>query len=511
MLNKDKRNYISWGLTALVVITASLLVAFLINRFSAVQAFFSFIIRILKPVIYGAIMTFLTAPLFNRMAVRLDRLFNHGKTRKEPGSLARAISTAACAFMIIAIITAALALLVPSIISSVTDIMNRLSQFTGSVEDFLNMLFRGQHKDVQQVILRLYEQGTSYVITWYQHEFRPNMTLYLSSVTVGVVKVFTFLKDFIIGLIIMVYLLNIKNSLSADCKRFLYSVLPVRKANAVIEESRYVKNVFSHFIVGKLIDSLIIGVLCYIILSIMKMPYAEVISVFVGLTNVIPYFGPFIGAIPSAFILLLVSPVDMLKFLVFILILQQFDGNILGPKIMSQTTGVSSFWVLFSILFFGGLWGIVGMIIGIPTFAVLARRVNRFINERLEKKNLPTETEVYMNLESVGFGDHHFVYKATAPEMEDYASAAHIQAAPADASKEKETVEETRSVPETKPPADAPVEKVVVIYEKPAPQAEKPAVPAGKHKVPAGMHNIPSGKPKTEAGETKPELHSDKK
>ena len=141
MLNKDKRNYISWGLTALVVITASLLVAFLINRFSAVQAFFSFIVRILKPVIYGAIMTFLTAPLFNRMAVRLDRLFNHGKTRKEPGSLARAISTAACAFMIIAIITAALALLVPSIISSVTDIINRLSQFTGSVEDFLNMLF----------------------------------------------------------------------------------------------------------------------------------------------------------------------------------------------------------------------------------------------------------------------------------------------------------------------------------------------------------------------------------
>ena len=166
---------------------------------------------------------------------------------------------------------------------------------------------------------------------------------------------------------------------------FLYGFLPVRKANGIIAEARYVKNVFSHFIVGKLIDSLIIGVLCYIVLAIMKMPYATVISVFVGITNIIPYFGPFIGAIPCAFILLLVSSADMLKFLVFILILQQFDGNILGPKIMSQTTGVSSFWVLFSILFFGGLWGIVGMIIGIPTFAVISRRINRMINEKLEK------------------------------------------------------------------------------------------------------------------------------
>lgn len=448
MLNKDKRQYISWGLTALTVITASLLISFLINRFSSVRAFFSFIIGILMPVIYGGVMTFLTAPLYNRMAAALDRLFNGGNVRKEPGSLARGISTAACVLLILAVINATAALLIPSIVTSVTDIMNRLPAFTGSVEEFLDQLFRGQHKDVQNILLQMYERITDYVVNWYQHDFRPNMNAYLTSLTVGVVKVLSFLKNLLIGLIVMVYLLNIKNSLSADIKRFLYGFLPVRKANGVIAEARYVKDVFSHFIVGKLIDSLIIGVLCYIVLTIMKMPYATVISVFVGITNIIPYFGPFIGAIPCAFILLLVSPVDMLKFLVFILILQQFDGNILGPKIMSQTTGVSSFWVLFSILFFGGLWGIVGMIIGIPTFAVISRRINKIIDEKLEKKNLPTETEVYMNLESVGFGDHHFVYKPAPPDVEDFSGTVHHEAAPADAEKGTAAFPAARSMPE---------------------------------------------------------------
>ncbi len=496
MLNKDKRQYISWGLTALAVITASLLVSFLINRFSSVRAFFSFILKILMPIIYGAVMTFLTAPLYNRMAAALDKAFNHGKVRKEPGSLARGLATAACVFMIIAVITACISLLIPSIVSSVTDIMNRLPQFTGSVEDFLNQLFRGQHKDIQMILLQLYERGTDYVVNWYQHDFRPNMNTYLSSVTVGVVKVFSFLKNLIIGLIVMVYLLNIKNSLSADMKRFLYGFFPVRKANGIINESRYVKNVFSHFIVGKLIDSLIIGIICYICLVIMKMPYATVISVFVGITNIIPYFGPFIGAIPSAFILLLVSPVDMVKFLVFVLILQQFDGNILGPKIMSQTTGVSSFWVLFSILFFGGLWGIVGMIIGIPTFAVISRRINRMIDEKLEKKNLPTETAAYMELESVGFGDHHFVYKPSAPEIEDYSNPVHFTPGSAGTAAPE-------AAPSNAAPADAahPAAAAGTVPSAPAPAGTVPAAASPVTSAPSApvpARTVPAAAPAAE-------------
>ena len=518
MLNKDKRQYISWGLTALTVITASLLISFLINRFSSVRAFFSFIIGILMPVIYGGVMTFLTAPLYNRMAAALDRLFNGGKTRKEPGSLARGLSTAACVFLILAVINATAALLIPSIVSSVTDIMNRLPQFSGSVEEFLDQLFRGQHKDVQQIVLQMYERITDYVVNWYQHDFRPNMNAYLTSLTVGVVKVLSFLKNVVIGLIIMVYLLNIKNSLSADIKRFLYGFLPVRKANGIIAEARYVKNVFSHFIVGKLIDSLIIGVLCYIVLAIMKMPYATVISVFVGITNIIPYFGPFIGAIPCAFILLLVSPADMLKFLVFILILQQFDGNILGPKIMSQTTGVSSFWVLFSILFFGGLWGIVGMIIGIPTFAVISRRINRMINEKLEKKNLPTDTEVYMNLESVGFGDHHFVYKPAPPDMEDYSSTLHMKADPADAEKQAEPAPIVRTMPEEIPAEEADAAPAAQTAAEGSAAAETDSAPAEDPKPEPDAaaekkheHYSTDKKLLRSLREKKPELHSDEK
>ena len=169
-------------------------------------------------------------------------------------------------------------------------------------------------------------------------------------------------------------------------------------ANIVVEETRYIKRVFSQFIVGKIIDSLIIGIINYVFMSLIHMKYSLLISVVVGVTNVIPFFGPFIGAIPSIFILLLVSPIQALQFAIWILILQQIDGNIIGPKILGQTTGLPSFWILFSILLFGGIFGIVGMIIGVPTFAIVYRFLSRQSALALAKKDLSTESESYLNL-----------------------------------------------------------------------------------------------------------------
>lgn len=209
------------------------------------------------------------------------------------------------------------------------------------------------------------------------------------------------LKNLLIGVIVMVYLLNMKEKLLTQVKMILYGVFPLKIANKVLEEGRYVHKVFGGFIIGKLLDSLIIGILCFVLLNFMKMPYVLLVSVIVGVTNVIPFFGPFIGAIPSAFLILLASPVKCFWFLGFILLLQQFDGNILGPKILGDSTGLSSFWVLFSILLFGGLFGFVGMIIGVPTFAVFYKFVRELVSWLLEKKQLSADIRQYGKLDYI--------------------------------------------------------------------------------------------------------------
>ena len=227
----------------------------------------------------------------------------------------------------------------------------------------------------------------------------------IGNVSSGVISVLIWFKNILIGLIVMIYMLNIKDQFVAQAKKITYGIFSVAWANRLIKETRFIHKVFGGFIIGKIVDSLIIGVLCFVCLSFMKMPYTLLVSVIVGVTNIIPFFGPFIGAVPSAFLILLVSPVQCLYFLIFILLLQQFDGNILGPKILGDSTGISSFWVLFSILLFGGLLGFAGMIIGVPAFAVIYRLVGDIINEQLRRKKLSVRTRDYKDLDYVEVQD----------------------------------------------------------------------------------------------------------
>ena len=179
-----------------------------------------------------------------------------------------------------------------------------------------------------------------------------------------------------------------KESFAKQSKKILYAILPEtpyrRTLRAVAEADR----IFSGFVRGKLLDSLIIGILCFICCSIFKFPYTPIISVFVGVTNIIPIFGPFLGAIPSAFLILLVSPKQCLYFILFIIALQQFDGNILGPKILGKSTGISSFWVIVAIVVGGGFGGVLGMFLGVPIFACISSLVNWFTNRSLTKKGV---------------------------------------------------------------------------------------------------------------------------
>ena len=205
-----------------------------------------------------------------------------------------------------------------------------------------------------------------------------------------------FIFKLIIGIILSVYLLFNKETHGAQAKKVAYSLFSEERANNLINNTRFAHRTFGGFISGKIVDSLIIGILCFIGTTVMQTPYALLISVIVGVTNIIPFFGPYLGAIPSGFIILMINPVKCLWFLIFILILQQIDGNIIGPKILGDSTGLSSFWVIFAITLFGGIFGVVGWFLGVPIFAIIYAAVKTFIDTRLERKKLPSDTLYYI-------------------------------------------------------------------------------------------------------------------
>jgi predicted PurR-regulated permease PerM len=245
------------------------------------------------------------------------------------------------------------------------------------------------------------EEGSDIFENWVKNDLFDQVNEIMSGLTVGVISVVGTLLDIIVGMIISVYVLYNKDTFSRQAKKVVYAILPAHRANLILHITQKSNSIFGGFIIGKIIDSAIIGVLCFIGTSLLKMPYALLVSVIVGVTNVIPYFGPFIGAIPSIILIILVDPMKGLYFAIFILALQQLDGNYIGPKILGGSTGLTSFWVIFAIMIGGGLYGFVGMLLGVPTCALLLYLSKLWLNYRLEKKNLPTNSESYDELSYV--------------------------------------------------------------------------------------------------------------
>lgn len=403
MKESKYRNYICWGVTALAVIALSIAFGFFLSGFHAFMAGVRTILGILMPVIYGAILAYLLLPVFNKtrrfLKVRLEKGLGQ-KRKKLANSLSKAAATTVSLVVLFLIVAGLFRLVIPQIYSSILSLQSGIGDNINNLAERLQKLLE-DNPTMEQKIFPMYEQLTNQLELWLTSSLVPSMSTVIGGLSSGLISVVVILKNILIGVIVMVYLLNIKEKLAAQGKKLLYGVLSVRKANHLIGELRFVHRVFGGFITGKLLDSLIIGILCFVCLNWMKMPYALLVSVIVGVTNVIPFFGPFIGAIPSAFLILLVSPVKCLYFLIFVLLLQQFDGNILGPKILGQSTGLPSFWVLFSILLFGGMFGFVGMIVAVPTFAVVYSLVSGLVNRSLKKKELSTRTGDYLELKNI--------------------------------------------------------------------------------------------------------------
>ena len=403
-MNEHKfREYIYWGVTAVAVIVCCILVVMVFLRWNTVCAAAHTVNVILAPITYGAMLAYLLTPVYNAIRKATERLLKRMiKEQKERNKYTRTLATVGSLCFLGIVVIGLISMIIPQLWVSISGIINSIPAFAQPVSQWIEETF-ANNPEVESTVMGIYNQAMEKLISWTQStaDLIPNIERVVTGLYTGVINVIAWLKNVLIGVIVMLYLLNMKELLCAQAKKIVYGVFPVTVANNVIERFRFIHQIFGGFIIGKLIDSLIIGILTFMVMSFLQMPYTLLISVIIGVTNVIPFFGPFIGAIPSALLLLLVSPKQCICFLVMILVIQQFDGNILGPKILGNTTGLSSFWVLFSILFFGGLLGPLGMIIGVPLFAVIYRLVADFIEGNLKRKKLSEKTTDYHGLDHI--------------------------------------------------------------------------------------------------------------
>lgn len=402
--------YIYGGVTSILVVASAILMVFFLINLNDVVLFIDKLISILAPIIVGAVLAFLVAPIYNQAQDMTDRLLkctpNSATKRSWIGKM---VGTVASILFVGTVIVSLCYLIIPQIYISIVSIIENMSVYVQNIRDWLEVVFEN-NPELESEVLAIYAEITTRMQNWAAANLIPslenlegiqNLGKVVGGVSSGVMGLVNLAKNFLIGLIVMIYLLNIKRTLAGQGKRMVYAFLPLRVANETVEEFRFIHRVFSGFIIGKIIDSLIIGILCFVLMKIIHLPFELLISVIVGVTNIIPFFGPFIGAIPSALLVFLISPMQCLYFVGLILVLQQFDGNILGPKILGDSTGLSSFWVLFSILLFGGLFGFFGMIIAVPMTAVIFDLFAKLEYHRLRKKHLSPDPREYEDLKRI--------------------------------------------------------------------------------------------------------------
>ena len=419
MKHEDWKEQIKWGMTAFSVLAAVSLVYVLVNNFYAVKQNLAVFLQILMPIIYGAVLAYLMSPVYNFVVKILGKVYYFFLGEKASQRFLGFFGTVASILFLFFLTSGLVSMLIPELTKSVLSLYFSLPDTINRSYNNLAVILE-KFPDLRPYAEKAYEEISSFFTgkpdnTQAIFAHLQNLATFFTN---GIWSTLTIVKNILIGLIVMVYLLNMKDLLRRQFRKLLFALFSQKKAKGIIEEMQYVHRVFGGFILGKIIDSIIIGILTFFVLSLMKMPYTLLVSVIVGVTNVIPFFGPFIGAIPCFILILLTSPIQSLYFAIAILIIQQIDGNIIGPKVLGDSTGLSSFWVLFSILLFGGLFGFVGMIIAVPFWAVIMNALRRYMDRRLQKKNLPISSSEYEDFEKFSGKKSD---KVAEPEGKEYA------------------------------------------------------------------------------------------
>ena len=390
-----EEKHIKWGLTAFLVVLCSIIVFFAIYRLRDVSEVINVILAILTPFIYGLVMAYLLCPIYNftvRSIYALTKRVNVNIPR--PLTVSKAVASLVSIIVLLVVITGILWMIIPGLVGSIANIIQLLPDSMDSLRSWLDVKLVGW-PEAQAVLNGWINNFTENAIAFVTERLLPEYSSIAAGISEGVMGVFNVVKIFFLGIIICVYFLNSKENFAAQMKKIIMAVFSRKAADEIVQGAHFTNRTFGGFINGQIIDSFIIGLICFIVMTLFGWEYTLLISCIIGITNIIPFFGPFIGAIPSALLLLMVDTRQCIYFVIFIIILQQFDGNILIPKIQGSSTGLASFWVLFAVLVGGGLFGFIGMVIGIPMFAVIYAYVSRAINNRLEKRGLATDLAEY--------------------------------------------------------------------------------------------------------------------
>lgn len=406
MNNKHKySHYFGWGVTAFAVIAAGILFYFSIDYMGKLFAAVSSFLSILSPFIWGLVISYLLMPSMMAFETKLFKpVLTKLKTKypklKLGGKLPRVLAVMLSEIMLVIIIGALIYLIVPQVYESIVTIIANSPGYFDSAYSTIDNLLK-DYPEIEEYATKIFGNITGALTGWVSNTVLPSMEGIVTNITTGVYYVLKGVYNVVIGIIVSVYILYNREPFRAHYKKFMYSVFSPKTAMKVNSALKFADRTFMGFITGKLLDSAIIGIICYIGCLAMKMPYALLISVIVGVTNIIPFFGPFIGAIPSALLILLIDPKMCLWFVIFIIVLQQIDGNIIGPKILGTSIGINGFWVLFSIILFGGIFGFWGMLLGVPAFVIIYTAVEILVNRKLEKEKIPTDPEAFVDLDYI--------------------------------------------------------------------------------------------------------------
>lgn len=368
---------------------------FAISRYSALCSYIGGFIRVIKPFIYGIVIAYILVPLCRFYSAKLYKnMFIGSKNEKRAAKISDTIGIVLSYFTVTLLLVLFISFVMPQIIDSIQGLLENFPAWVVKIDMYIKKLLASDPKMTKQFI-EMASEGYEDAVNFLKTSIVDNAEQIITVLSGSVWEVVIFFKNIIIGIIVSIYILCNRYKFKAQSKKIIYAVMRKDIAGKTLDELKFVDKSFGGFIAAKLIDSFIIGVLAYIVLLIMDMPYVALLSVIIGVTNIIPFFGPFIGAIPCFILVVLTDPLKGLYFLIFIVILQQFDGNILGPKLLGEKIGLSGLWVLFAILVFGSYLGITGMIIGVPIFAVVYDFISKGVNYLLCKKGMSTNTDDY--------------------------------------------------------------------------------------------------------------------
>lgn len=399
-MEENWKDYYHKGLAVFYTVAMCILFYFCIFRFNEIREYAGLIMGILRPFAFGAVIAYLLCPVCNWFEKHLAEMAKldkcSEKTAEKMKRLFSGLSILLSLSLFCLIIYMLVAMVVSQVFSSIQMLVMALPGYIQTISMWMEELAADNAIPLSYVE-RYSEEILTEVQDFARTHLLPNINSIISGGSVSLWTMVKFLKDLVIGLIVAIYLMGSRRIFSRQAENVIRAVFPKKElkdpekeqtADWMLREVHIINDYLGGFIKGKLLDSLIIGLICMVFTHVVEMPYAMLVSVVIGVTNIIPFFGPFIGAIPTAILILMVSPMKCVYFILFILVLQQFDGNILGPKILGNTTHLSSFWVLFAILLFGGLFGVVGMVIGVPVFAFFYQLIGEWVHKRLKKQKI---------------------------------------------------------------------------------------------------------------------------